>query len=104
MMKKLSSALVLMVALLANPLTWQHALAATTQSPIYQLDNKPVLGRVENVYFSGISELAQVPLLAKLILVLIAPLFMPKMFTYTATTLSLKSTKMTNLCGQFSVI
>ncbi|MYM60814.1 peptidase [Vibrio sp. OCN044] len=65
-MKKLSSALVLMVALLANPLTWQQVLAATTQSPIYQLDNKPVLGRVENVYFSGISELAQVPFAGKI--------------------------------------
>ena len=66
MMKKLSSALVLMVALLANPLTWQHVLAATTQNPIYQLDNKPVLGRVENVYFSGISELAQIPFAGKI--------------------------------------
>ncbi|WP_245986614.1 RimK/LysX family protein [Vibrio pectenicida] len=66
MMKKASSALALIGTLLTMPLAWQQSIAATTQDPIYQLDGKPVLGRIENVYYSDIPELAQVPFAGKI--------------------------------------
>ena len=66
MMKKASSALALIGTLLTMPLAWQQSIAATTQDPIYQLDGKPVLGRIENVYYSDIPELAQTPFAGKI--------------------------------------
>ncbi|WP_431313154.1 RimK/LysX family protein [Vibrio zhanjiangensis] len=65
-MKKFSSTIALIGALVAIPLTWQPSFAATTQSPIYQLEDKPVLGRIENVYFSDIPELSEVPFAGKI--------------------------------------
>lgn len=38
----------------------------TTQSPAYSLDNKLVLGRLENVYFSGIEGVSTVPFMGKI--------------------------------------
>lgn len=38
----------------------------TTQSPAYSLDNKLVLGRLENVYFSGIDGVSTVPFMGKI--------------------------------------
>ncbi|MBU2896813.1 RimK/LysX family protein [Vibrio hepatarius] len=65
-MKKASSALILIGTLLTMPLAWQQSIAATTQDPIYQLDGKPVLGRIENVYYSDIPELTQIPFAGKI--------------------------------------
>lgn len=66
MMKKMSLALVLTSALLASPLSWAQALSATTQDPIYQLDGKVILGRVESVYYSDIPKLKDVPFIGKI--------------------------------------
>ncbi len=66
MMKKMSLALALSGALLATPLAWSQTLSATTQNPIYQLDDKVVLGRVESVYYSEIPELSDVPFIGKI--------------------------------------
>ncbi len=66
MMKKMSLALALTSALLFAPLSWAQSLSATTQDPIYQLDNKLVLGRVESVYYSEIPELSDVPFMGKI--------------------------------------
>ncbi|CAE6882430.1 Putative ATP-dependant zinc protease [Vibrio sp. B1REV9] len=66
MMKKMSLALALSSALLATPLAWSQSLSATTQAPIYQLDDKPVLGRVESVHYSDIPELSDVPFIGKI--------------------------------------
>lgn len=66
MMKKMSLALALTSALLVAPLSWAQSLSATTQDPIYQLDDKLVLGRVENVYYSEIPELSDVPFMGKI--------------------------------------
>ncbi|WP_105064642.1 putative ATP-dependent zinc protease [Vibrio campbellii] len=66
MMKKLSLALALSGALLATPLAWSQTLSATTQDPIYQLDGKVVLGRVESVYYNDIPELSDVPFIGKI--------------------------------------
>ncbi|WP_104034471.1 putative ATP-dependent zinc protease [Vibrio jasicida] len=66
MMKKMSLALALSGALLAAPLAWSQSLSATTQDPIYQLDDKLVLGRVESVYYSDIPELSDVPFIGKI--------------------------------------
>ncbi|GLR04635.1 peptidase [Vibrio hyugaensis] len=64
MMKKMS--LALSGALLATPLAWSQTLSATTQDPIYQLDDKLVLGRVESVYYGDIPELSGVPFIGKI--------------------------------------
>ncbi|WP_156144493.1 retropepsin-like aspartic endopeptidase [Vibrio hyugaensis] len=66
MMKKMSLALALSGALLATPLAWSQTLSATTQDPIYQLDDKLVLGRVESVYYGDIPELSGVPFIGKI--------------------------------------
>jgi hypothetical protein len=66
MMKKMSLALALASALLVAPFSWAQPLSATTQDPIYQLDDKLVLGRVENVYYSEIPELSDVPFMGKI--------------------------------------
>ena len=66
MMKKMSLALALTSALLVAPFSWAQSLSATTQDPIYQLDDKLVLGRVENVYYSEIPELSDVPFMGKI--------------------------------------
>lgn len=66
MMKKMSLALALASALLVAPFSWAQSLSATTQDPIYQLDDKLVLGRVENVYYSEIPELNDVPFMGKI--------------------------------------
>lgn len=66
MMKKMSLALALSSALLATPLAWSQSLSATTQAPVYQLDDKPVLGRVESVHYSDIPELSGVPFIGKI--------------------------------------
>lgn len=66
MMKKMSLALALSSALLATPFAWSQPLSATTQDPIYQLDDKLVLGRVESVYYSDIPELSDVPFIGKI--------------------------------------
>lgn len=66
MMKKMSLALALSSALLATPFAWSQSLSATTQDPIYQLDDKLVLGRVESVYYSDIPELSNVPFIGKI--------------------------------------
>ncbi|NMT50494.1 peptidase, partial [Vibrio parahaemolyticus] len=65
MMKKMSLALALTSALLAAPLSWAQSISGTTQAPVYQLDNKLVLGRVESVYYSDIPELKGVPVIGK---------------------------------------
>ncbi|EDP58869.1 predicted gluconate transport associated protein [Vibrio sp. AND4] len=65
-MKKMSLALALFGAVLATPLAWSQTLSATTQDPIYQLDDKVVLGRVESVYYSDIAELSDVPFIGKI--------------------------------------
>ncbi|MGP8308108.1 putative ATP-dependent zinc protease [Vibrio sp. YIC-376] len=66
MMKKMPLALALASALLVAPFSWAQPLSATTQEPIYQLDDKLVLGRVENVYYSEIPELSDVPFMGKI--------------------------------------
>ncbi|MGY0616850.1 putative ATP-dependent zinc protease [Vibrio sp. FJH11] len=66
MMKKMYLALALASALLVAPFSWAQSLSATTQDPIYQLDDKLVLGRVENVYYSEIPELSDVPFMGKI--------------------------------------
>ncbi len=65
-MKKLSLALSLTVALLFAPFSWAQTLSATTQDPIFKLDEKLVLGRVENVYYSDIPELTDVAFMGKI--------------------------------------
>ncbi|MGR5530340.1 RimK/LysX family protein [Vibrio alfacsensis] len=65
-MKKIPLALALSAALLGAPFAWSQSLSATTQNPIYQLDDKPVLGRVESVYYSDIPELSGVPFIGKI--------------------------------------
>ncbi|MFB1084111.1 ATP-dependent zinc protease [Vibrio diabolicus] len=66
MMKKMSLALALTSALLVAPLSWAQSISATTQDPVYQLDDKLVLGRVESVYYSDIPELTAVPFIGKI--------------------------------------
>lgn len=66
MMKKMSLALALSSALLIAPFGWAQSISATTQDPIYQLDDKLVLGRVESVYYSEIPELSDVPFIGKI--------------------------------------
>ncbi|HHX8288092.1 TPA: ATP-dependent zinc protease family protein [Vibrio diabolicus] len=66
MMKKMSLALALTSALLVAPLSWAQPISATTQDPVYQLDDKLVLGRVESVYYSDIPELKAVPFIGKI--------------------------------------
>jgi hypothetical protein len=66
MMKKMSLALALTSALLFAPLSWAQSISATTQDPVYQLDDKLVLGRVESVYYSDIPELKAVPFIGKI--------------------------------------
>ncbi|HHF3041986.1 TPA: ATP-dependent zinc protease [Vibrio diabolicus] len=66
MMKKMSLALALTSALLVAPLSWAQSISATTQDPVYQLDDKLVLGRVESVYYSDIPELKAVPFIGKI--------------------------------------
>lgn len=66
MMKKMSLALALTSALLVAPLSWAQSISATTQDPLYQLDDKLVLGRVESVYYSDIPELKAVPFIGKI--------------------------------------
>ena len=65
-MKKMSLAVALSGALLVAPFSWSQSLSATTQYPIYQLDGKVVLGRVESVYYSEIPELSDVPFIGKI--------------------------------------
>ncbi|GEM75852.1 putative ATP-dependent zinc protease [Vibrio sagamiensis] len=65
-MKKMSLILALSGALLAQPYAWSQTLYATTQDPIYQLDDKMVLGRMEKVYYSDVAELEQVPFSGKI--------------------------------------
>ncbi|MCE3218343.1 peptidase [Vibrio diabolicus] len=65
-MKKMSLALALTSALLVAPLSWAQSISATTQDPVYQLDDKLVLGRVESVYYSDIPELKAVPFIGKI--------------------------------------
>ncbi|NMS18911.1 peptidase, partial [Vibrio parahaemolyticus] len=65
-MKKMSLALALTSALLVAPLSWAQSISGTTQAPVYQLDNKLVLGRVESVYYSDIPELKAVPFIGKI--------------------------------------
>ncbi|AUI85048.1 peptidase [Vibrio azureus] len=65
-MKKMSLILALSGALLAQPNAWSQSLSATTQNPVYQLDDKMVLGRMENVYYSEVPELEQVPFTGKI--------------------------------------
>ncbi|HHF2939250.1 ATP-dependent zinc protease family protein [Vibrio diabolicus] len=66
MMKKMSLALALTSALFVAPLSWAQSISATTQDPVYQLDDKLVLGRVESVYYSDIPELKAVPFIGKI--------------------------------------
>ncbi|HHF0507920.1 TPA: ATP-dependent zinc protease [Vibrio antiquarius] len=66
MMKKMSLALALTSALLVAPLSWAQSISATTQDPVYQLDDKLVFGRVESVYYSDIPELKAVPFIGKI--------------------------------------
>ncbi|MDF2153978.1 RimK/LysX family protein [Vibrio sp. CAU 1672] len=65
-MKKLSLAWALVWALLVVPSAWSVPLSATTQAPLYQLDNKLVLGRLESVYYHGIPALKGVPFPGKI--------------------------------------
>ncbi len=65
-MKKLSLALALTGALLLAPFSWAQPLSATTQNPLFQLDDKLVLGRVENVFYDDIPELKDVPFMGKI--------------------------------------
>ncbi len=65
-MKRMSLALALTSALLIAPFSWAKPLTATTQNPIYQLDDKLILGRIENVYYSEIPELSDVPFMGKI--------------------------------------
>ncbi len=65
-MKKLSLALALTSALLLAPFSWAQPLSATTQNPIFKLDDKLVLGRIENVFYSDIPELKDVAFMGKI--------------------------------------
>ncbi len=65
-MKKLSLAMALTSALLLAPLSWAQPLSATTQDPIFKLDDKLVLGRIENVFYSDIPELRDVAFMGKI--------------------------------------
>ncbi|NOH80868.1 peptidase [Vibrio sp. RE86] len=56
-MHKLSLAIALAGSLMASSISWAETLSATTQAPLYQLDDKLVLGRVESVYLNDIPEL-----------------------------------------------
>ncbi len=96
MMKKMSLALALSGALLATPLAWSQTLSATTQNPIYQLDDKVVLGRVESVYYSEIPELSDVPLSVRLIPVQIPPQCTQKTSTLAVVILNTRALKMTS--------
>ncbi|PFG45552.1 hypothetical protein ATG66_3845 [Vibrio sp. ES.051] len=66
MMKKISLVLALTSALLVATFSWAQSISATTQMPVYQLDDKLVLGRVESVYYSQIPELRDVPFIGKI--------------------------------------
>jgi hypothetical protein len=57
LMNKMSLAVALASSLLTSSIAWAEPIAATTQSPIYQLDDKLVLGRVESVYLGDIPAL-----------------------------------------------
>lgn len=56
-MHKLSLAIALAGSLMASSISWAETLSATTQAPLYQLDDKLVLGRVESVYLNDIPAL-----------------------------------------------
>lgn len=65
-MKKTSVLLAIMAATsFYSPLSLASG-SFTTQSPAYTLDNKVVLGRLENVYFSGIEGVSTVPFMGKI--------------------------------------
>ncbi len=65
-MKTIPLALALTGALLLAPFSWAQSLSATTQAPVFQLDDKLVLGRVENVFYDDIPELKGVPFTGKI--------------------------------------
>lgn len=56
-MHKLSLTIALAGSLMASSISWAETLSATTQAPLYQLDDKLVLGRVESVYLNNIPAL-----------------------------------------------
>lgn len=62
-MKKI--AITLYSYLLMTPFSEIQAISATTQDPIYRLNDEIVLGRVESVYYSDIPELSGVPFIGK---------------------------------------
>ncbi len=65
-MKKTSVLLAMMAATgFYSPLSLAND-TFTTQSPAYTLDNKTVLGRLENVYFSDIEAVSTVPFMGKI--------------------------------------
>ncbi|NVD05336.1 peptidase [Vibrio sp. JPW-9-11-11] len=71
-MKKLFLALTLLTfsslsgSVFANSSHQDATIHATSNAPVYQLDGKLVLGRVENVYLNSIDDLQQVPIAGKI--------------------------------------
>jgi len=65
-MKKLSLAVALASSLLTSSLSWAAPLEATTQKPVYQLEDKLVLGRVESVYLKNVKGLEGISFAGKI--------------------------------------
>ncbi|MFW7523661.1 RimK/LysX family protein [Vibrio ostreicida] len=58
--------MILSSALIFTPLSGSETLSATTTNPVYQVDKKLVLGRIEKVYYDGIPELENIPFTGKI--------------------------------------
>ncbi|RTZ14601.1 peptidase [Vibrio aquaticus] len=65
-MHKLSLAVALAGSLLTSSIAWAESISATTQKPVYQLDDKLVLGRVESVYLDDIKEFSGISFAGKI--------------------------------------
>ncbi len=65
-MKKLSLVLALLSSALLAPSALALDSSATTQTPVYVIDDKVVLGRVENVYLDNVAELDGIPFAGKI--------------------------------------
>ena len=65
-MKKIPLTLTLLSSLFLSQYSLATDISNTTQNPSYELDGKVVLGRTENVYFSGVQGLKDVPFMGKI--------------------------------------
>ena len=65
-MKKIPLTLTLLSSLFLSQYSLATDTSHTTQNPSYELDGKVVLGRTENVYFSGVQGLKDVPFMGKI--------------------------------------